>query len=98
MIICKQCGNNRYTIKGLCQLCYNKNWYIKNREKHIGKVREYQIEHKENIMKYNNEYKIIHKLERKKYQTGWYKKNKEQHIKNVAEDKELRKEKYIMQS
>ena len=72
MAKCKKC-KKKATAKGLCDLCYARQWHIDNRERRLEYQKEYRRKQKESRDAYNKQYRtdnqeIISERNRRYYQ------------------------------
>lgn len=78
LIICEGCGREREHIAfGLCEVCYNHDRYIKNREERLAAASEYYWQNREKKLLYQRQYERDHAEERVAYKREWRKKNPE---------------------
>ena len=90
MKTCIKCGETKpidefSKVRNVCKICrsqYDKECYLKNKEKRLKYAKEYQLKNKEKIREYDKEYHLKNKEKRNK------RKKKEYRLKNKEEIKE----------
>jgi hypothetical protein len=77
---CKICGEEKIYCKGICEGCYNENYYRKNKDKLCIRQKIYVLNHKEEKITYDKLYREKNKLKIMLYQKEYRQKNKEKLI------------------
>jgi len=86
IIKCKSCGlEKEHQAKGLCNNCYLKQDYQKNKNKRLKQQKEYRERYPNKIRKQKKEYQRKNKGIIKKYQKKNYQKNRNKILKGVKE-------------